>query len=132
MDKSRSLGGLEVAPIGLGCMSFTGAFGTATFQQAKDTLNRAVELGVTLFDTANAYGAGENEKILAKVLGPVRDKIVISTKFGFVVEDGKPGIDGRPSRWRIVAMNHLSDWVLITSICISCIVLTRMCQSKKR
>lgn len=98
MDKSRSLGGLEVAPIGLGCMSFTGAFGTATFQQAKDTLNRAVELGVTLFDTANAYGAGENEKILAKVLGPVRDKIVISTKFGFVVEDGKPGIDGRPEQ----------------------------------
>ena len=98
MYKTRSLGGLEVGSIGLGCMSFTGAFGTATFQQADETLKRAVDLGVTLFDSANAYGAGDNEKILGQVLGSVRDKIAISTKFGFVVKDGKPGIDGRPEQ----------------------------------
>lgn len=96
--KNRKLGGLEVAPIGLGCMGFTGAYGSASARQAEETLRRAVELGVTLFDSANAYGAGENEKILGRVLGSQRDRIVISTKFGFRVEDGKPRIDGRPEQ----------------------------------
>jgi len=98
MSELRNLGGLEVGPVGLGCMSFTGAFGSATFEQAEETLARAIELGVTLFDTANAYGAGENERIVGRVLRSARDRIAISTKFGFVVRDGKPAIDGRPGQ----------------------------------
>ena len=96
--KTRNLGGLEVGPIGLGCMSFTGAFGSASAKQAEETLQRAIELGVTLFDSANAYGAGENERILRRVLGSERDNIVISTKFGFRIKGGNPSIDGRPEQ----------------------------------
>lgn len=98
MSNARSLGGMQVSPIGLGCMSFSGAFGAATLEQSNATLKRALELGVTFFDTANAYGAGENERIVGKALGPDRNKVSISTKFGFVVKDGKPGIDGRPEQ----------------------------------
>ena len=98
MNRNRSLGGLEVSPIGLGCMSLTGAFGEATVKQAEETLKRAFDLGVTLFDSANAYGGGENERLLGRVLGPVREKIAISTKFGFVVKDGKPAVDGSPEQ----------------------------------
>ena len=98
MNRNRSLGGLAVAPIGLGCMSLTGAFGEATVKQAEETLKRAFDLGVTLFDSANAYGGGENERLLGRVLGPVREKIAISTKFGFVVKDGKPSVDGSPEQ----------------------------------
>ena len=98
MNRNRSLGGLAVAPIGLGCMSLTGAFGEATVKQAEETLKRAFDLGVTLFDSANAYGGGENERLLGRVLGPVREKIAISTKFGFVVKDGKPSVDGSPGQ----------------------------------
>ncbi len=96
--ETRNLGALEVGAIGLGCMSMTGAFGSADAKQAEETLKRAVDLGVTLFDSANAYGLGENERILGRVLGPVRDNVVISTKFGFRTEDGKPFIDGRPEQ----------------------------------
>lgn len=92
--QKRNLGGLEVGAIGLGCMSFSGAFGGATEKQAEETLDRAVELGVTLFDSANAYGAGENEKTIGRILKPVRDKISLSTKFGF----RKTKIDGRPEQ----------------------------------
>ena len=98
MNRNRSLGGLAVAPIGLGCMSLTGAFGEATVKQAEETLKRAFDLGVTLFDSANAYGGGENERLLGRVLEPVREKIAISTKFGFVVKDGKPSVDGSPEQ----------------------------------
>ena len=98
MSNARSLGGMQVSPIGLGCMSFSGAFGAATLEQSNATLKRALELGVTFFDTANAYGAGENERIVGKALGPDRNKVSISTKFGFVVKDGKPGIDGCPEQ----------------------------------
>ena len=84
MSNARSLGGMQVSPIGLGCMSFSGAFGAATVEQSNATLKRALELGVTFFDTANAYGAGENERIVGKALGPDRNKVSISTKFGLL------------------------------------------------
>ena len=93
-----NLGGLEVSDIGLGCMSLTGSYGAASEGDGADVITRALELGVTLFDTANAYGAGENEQILAKALGNKRQDVVISTKLGFRVIDGKPLIDGHPDQ----------------------------------
>ena len=94
----RKLGALEVSAIGLGCMSMTDSYGKADPDECEKTLLRAVELGVTFFDTANAYGLGRNEQLVGRVLAPHRDQIQISTKLGFVVRDGKPGMDGRPEQ----------------------------------
>ncbi|MXY51287.1 MAG: aldo/keto reductase [Gammaproteobacteria bacterium] len=91
-------GELEVSAIGLGCMSMTDAYGPADRSEAARTLERAVELGVTLFDTANVYGAGENERLVGAALAPHRDEVVIATKFGFVVDGKTPRIDGHPDR----------------------------------
>ena len=96
--QTRKLGNLEVGAIGLGCMSLTGSYGPNDLGESDATLERALELGVTLFDTANAYGLGENERLLGSVLGARRSEIVISTKFGFRVDDGKPRIDGNPDQ----------------------------------
>jgi len=84
--QTRELGrsGLEVSAIGLGCMGLTSFYGPATNDaDAVKVIQRAVELGVTFFDTAEAYGWGENEALLGKALKPFRDKVVIATKFGF-------------------------------------------------
>ena len=98
MEK-RGLGqsGIEVSSIGLGCMSLSSAYGRADPAEARATLNRALELGVNFFDTANVYGQGHNERLLGEVLGPHRDAVVLASKFGFVVgRGGAPGVDGRP------------------------------------
>ncbi|MEM7412059.1 MAG: aldo/keto reductase [Myxococcota bacterium] len=94
----RSLGGLDVSAIGLGCMSMSDTYGKADPEESERTLQRALDIGVTFFDTANAYGLGRNEELLGRVLGPRRQEIQISTKFGFVVGDGGPSIDGRPEQ----------------------------------
>ena len=96
--KRRMLGTLEVSAIGLGCMSMTDSYGKADPEECERTLLRAVELGVTFFDTANAYGLGRNEQLLGRVLAPHRDQIQISTKLGFVIRDGRPTVDGRPEQ----------------------------------
>ena len=96
--KRRSLGGLEVSAIGLGCMSMTDSYGKADPAEAEATLRRALEIGVTFFDTANAYGLGRNETLVGEVLGPQRADVQISTKFGFVIGDGGPSVDGHPDR----------------------------------
>lgn len=88
-------------------MSF--AYGAADEAGSIRTLQRAVDLGVTFFDTAEVYGPFENEKLVGKALGPVRDKVVIATKFGFRIETGVPsvqairGVDGRPEHAKAVA-----------------------------
>ncbi len=92
--KQVKLGELQVGVIGLGCMSMTGNYGAADPEESQATLLRAVELGVSLFDTANAYGMGENERLVGRVLAPFLHEIVLSTKFGFVLRDGQPAIDG--------------------------------------
>ena len=97
MEK-RNLGELEVGAIGLGCMSMSGVYGSGDAEQGARTLLRAVDLGVTLFDTANGYGGGENEKLIGKTFRDMRDRVSISTKFGFVFGDGAPKVDGHPSR----------------------------------
>ncbi|MEN3953366.1 aldo/keto reductase [Iodidimonas sp. SYSU 1G8] len=88
---------VEISRLGLGCMSMSAAYGTPDAALAEATLQRAVELGVTFLDTANVYGMGHNEELIGRVLGPVRDKIQIGTKFGFVPgEGGALSVDGRP------------------------------------
>ncbi|MGW0948281.1 aldo/keto reductase [Streptomyces sp. NPDC002623] len=107
--KKRELGnsGLEVSSIGLGCMGMTFGYGPAADTgEAIKLIRAAAERGVTLFDTAEAYGEA-NEKLVGEALAPVRDQVVIATKFGF--KDGNPtaGLDSRPERIRIVAEQSL-------------------------
>lgn len=96
--RQARLGELEVGAIGLGCMTMTDAYGVSDRDEAERTLLRAVDLGVTLFDTANGYGLGENEQLVGRVLAPHRNRVCIATKFGFVVDGGRPRIDGHPDQ----------------------------------
>jgi aryl-alcohol dehydrogenase-like predicted oxidoreductase len=105
--QQRTLGaaGLEVSAIGYGCMGLEGVYGRATGRQEGITLLRAaVERGVTMFDTAEAYGPFTNEELVGEALAPVRDRIVIATKFGFGIHpDGtRYGLDSRPEHIRRV------------------------------
>jgi len=93
----RRLGPFEVAPIGLGCMNLSHAYGHRPPPEAAERLlRRAVELGVTYFDSAALYGFGGNEELLGRVLSPHRDRIVLASKCGMTGVDGKRVIDGRP------------------------------------
>jgi aryl-alcohol dehydrogenase-like predicted oxidoreductase len=105
--KTRTLGtgGLEVSAIGYGCMGLAGVYGAAgRRQEAIDLLHAAVERGVTLFDTAEAYGPFTNEELVGEALAPLRDRVVIATKFGFGINpDGtRYGVDSRPEHIRQV------------------------------
>jgi aryl-alcohol dehydrogenase-like predicted oxidoreductase len=105
--QQRTLGaaGLEVSAIGYGCMGLEGVYGRATGRQEGITLLRAaVERGVTMFDTAEAYGPFTNEELVGEALAPVRDHVVIATKFGFGINtDGtRYGLDSRPEHIRRV------------------------------
>ncbi|HSB90822.1 MAG TPA: aldo/keto reductase [Anaerolineales bacterium] len=98
-------GGLEVSEIGYGCMGLTGSYGPATGRSEAIALIRAaVERGVTMFDTAEAYGPFTNEEIVGEALAPFRDRVVIATKFGFGINpDGtRYGVDSRPQHIRQV------------------------------
>ena len=96
--EERNLGDLKVGAVGLGCMSMSGVYGSGDEQQGEETLLRAVDLGVNLFDTANGYGGGDNERLIGRTFRDVRDQVSISTKFGFVLGDGAPKVDGHPDR----------------------------------
>jgi aryl-alcohol dehydrogenase-like predicted oxidoreductase len=105
--KKRRLGrsGLEVSAIGLGTMSMSAAYGPAMDRSAAVSLIRsAVERGVTLFDTAEAYGPFTNETLVGEALAPIRDRVVIATKFGFGINaDGtRHGVNSRPEHVREV------------------------------
>lgn len=104
--KTRILGngGLEVSELGLGCMGLTFGYGPATGEaDAIKLIQKAYELGITFFDTAEAYSQGGNELLLGKAVKPFRDRIVIATKFGFQDGDATKGLDSRPERIRAVA-----------------------------
>jgi aryl-alcohol dehydrogenase-like predicted oxidoreductase len=108
--QKRNLGrsDLEVSAIGFGCMGLSFGYGPAMDKDAAIALIRgAFELGVTLFDTAEAYGAF-NEELVGEALAPVRDQVVIATKFGFKDGDSKLGMDSRPERIRVVADQSLA------------------------
>ena len=105
MLKKRKLGkqGLEVSELGLGCMGMSQSYGTRNDPESIATVQRAVELGVTLFDTAEAYGVGHNEELLGRALEGKREQVIIATKFGFRFDDGKiVGLDSRPQHIREV------------------------------
>jgi aryl-alcohol dehydrogenase-like predicted oxidoreductase len=104
--KKRKLGtqGLEVSALGLGCMGMSQSYGVADEPESIATLDRAIELGITLFDTAEAYGPFKNEELLGRAFKSRRDKVLIATKFGFRFEDGKlAGTDSRPQHVKEVA-----------------------------
>ena len=102
--QKRTLRQLEVSALGLGCMGMSFGLGPAADEGEMIALLRAaVDRGVTLFDTAQVYGPYTNEELLGKALGPVRDRVVIATKFGFNFdENGKqlPGLNSRPDSIR--------------------------------
>ena len=104
MLPTRKLGrdGLEVSAIGLGCMGMSQSYGTPDDPESIRTIHRALELGVTYFDTAEVYGPFTNEKLLGQALKGRRDGVVVATKFGFRIgENGKPsGVDSRPEHIR--------------------------------
>lgn len=103
--KLRKLGSeLTVSALGLGCMGMSHAYGGQDEAEAIRTLHHAVDIGVTLFDTAEVYGPFENEKLVGKALKPYRDKVTIATKFGFHIENGTSnGVNSRPENIRKVA-----------------------------
>ena len=104
---TRQLGksGLDVSALGFGCMGLSFGYGPAVDRQQGISLIRAaVERGITFFDTAEAYGPFTNEELVGEALAPVRDQVVIATKFGFKFEGGKQaGLDSRPAHIKAVA-----------------------------
>ena len=105
--QTRKLGksGLEVSALGFGCMGISFGYGPATTREEGVAVVRgAVAGGVTFFDTAEVYGPFTNEELVGEALAPVRDQVVIATKFGFKIESGKQaGLDSRPEHIREVA-----------------------------
>ena len=112
--QKRRLGtrGPEVSAVGLGCMGTTSSYGpTPDRQEMIALLRRAVELGVTFFDTAEAYGPFVNEELVGEALAPFRDQVVIATKFGFALDPAgereQDGVDSRPEHIKEVAEGSL-------------------------
>jgi aryl-alcohol dehydrogenase-like predicted oxidoreductase len=99
---TRSLGsaGLLVSSPGLGCMGMSQGYGQADDTESLATLHRAIDLGVTFWDTAQSYGAGHNERLLAKALAGHRDEVTLATKFGIVRDENGVRLDARPERVR--------------------------------
>jgi aryl-alcohol dehydrogenase-like predicted oxidoreductase len=105
--QKRVLGksGLEVSALGFGCMGISSGYGPAASREdGIATIRAAVDGGVTFFDTAEVYGPYANEELVGEALAPVRDRVVIATKFGFKLEHGKQaGLDSRPAHIKDVA-----------------------------
>ncbi|MBY5532055.1 aldo/keto reductase [Rhizobium leguminosarum] len=113
--KTRTIGGLEVSALGLGCMSMSAAYGPPADEDDMIGLMRtAHQHGVTLFDTAEAYGPFANEELVGRALAPIRDQVVIATKFGFDIDqqtgERRGGTNSRPEHVKAVAdacLRHL-------------------------
>jgi aryl-alcohol dehydrogenase-like predicted oxidoreductase len=107
--QKRTLGksGLEVSALGLGCMGMTWAYGApGDHAEMVALIRHAVEIGVNFFDTAEVYGPYSNEELVGEALAPVRDKVVIATKFGFMLDpqSGRPvGVNSKPAHIKEVA-----------------------------
>src|SRR5205823_5268157 len=109
--QKRKLGNLEVSAIGLGCMGMSYGYGPAGDRKEMISLiHSAVERGVTFFDTAEVYGPFVNEELVGEALAPLREQVVIATKFGFDIQpDGQRsgGLNSRPEHIRQVAAASL-------------------------
>src|SRR5271154_3224767 len=108
--QKRKLGSsnLEVSALGLGCMGMSFGYGTTHDEgEMISLMHAAVDRGITFFDTAEVYGPHTNERLVGKALSPIREKVVIATKFGFNLhDDGSPGwhgLNSRPERIKVVA-----------------------------
>jgi aryl-alcohol dehydrogenase-like predicted oxidoreductase len=106
--KTRNLGRLEVSDLGFGNMGLSGGHYGPGVDRARGirVIRDAHERGVTFFDTAEVYGPYVNEEMVGEALAPVRDKVVIASKFGFKI-DGTNGLDSRPERIRKVVEESL-------------------------
>jgi len=110
--KTRKLGTLEVSELGYGTMSFASSYGPSPERsEAIRVIRGAYERGVTFFDTAEAYGPFTNEELVGEALGPVRDKVVIATKFGWNIDpetgERRPGLNSRPEHIKRAAEGML-------------------------
>ncbi|QDV35724.1 aldo/keto reductase [Tautonia plasticadhaerens] len=104
-NRELGKGGIKVSAIGLGCWGMSGSYGPADEAESEATLHRALDVGVTLIDTADSYGEGHNESLIGRVLSPRRAEFVLATKTGWVKRPGPGGseavgVDGRPERIR--------------------------------
>ncbi|WP_420365555.1 aldo/keto reductase [Curtobacterium sp. L3-7] len=114
--------GLTTSPLGLGCMGMSAFYGGATERGSVETIRRALDLGITLFDTAEAYGPFENEKLLGRTLGADRDRVTIASKFATDFTDSGEfiGLDGSPEHarraidrsLRHLGTDHVDLWYL--------------------
>ena len=110
MLTTRSLGtqGLTVSALGLGCMGMSQSYGTPDDEESVATIHRALELGVTVFDTAEVYGPYTNESLLGRALEGRRDRAVVATKFGWEIgPQGRGGLDSRPAHIRAAVEGSL-------------------------
>jgi aryl-alcohol dehydrogenase-like predicted oxidoreductase len=100
--RTLGAGGLTVSAVGLGCMGMSQSYGTRDDEESIRTIQHAIDLGVTLFDTADVYGKGANERLVGRALGPRRREIVLATKCGIVPADGRSpiGVNGSPAHIR--------------------------------
>jgi aryl-alcohol dehydrogenase-like predicted oxidoreductase len=116
--KYRKLGnsGLEVSVLGFGCMGLNFSYGSGlSKEESIQLLRKAVEYGITFFDTAEVYGPYTNEEIVGEALAPFKGKVTIATKFGFNIQDGKiAGVNSRPEQIRKVAEASLKSLKLDT------------------
>ncbi|CAN5337264.1 hypothetical protein BH24ACT10_BH24ACT10_02500 [soil metagenome] len=126
---SRELGagGPAVGAVGLGCMGMSWAYGAAERDDARsrEVLRRALDLGVTLVDTADVYGPFTNEELVGSGLRGRRDEAFLATKCGLVVGPDGIGRDGRPEHVRAAMTRRCSAWAPTGSTCGSCTASTR-------
>jgi aryl-alcohol dehydrogenase-like predicted oxidoreductase len=110
--QKRKLGNLEVSELGFGTMSFASSYGSSPdHKEAVRAIRGAYELGVTFFDTAEAYGPFTNEELVGEALAPIRDQVVIATKFGWNIDpetgERRPGLNSRPDHIKRAAEGML-------------------------
>ena len=105
MNKRKLGQGLEVSEIGLGCMGMSFGYGEVhDLKPMTELMHKAIDLGITFFDTAEVYGPYINEELVGQALKPFKNSVVIATKFGFEIQDGKSiGLNSRPEQIRKVA-----------------------------